>query len=109
MLANQPVSMLQRILLTGMNSMVIKATRTIPHATIQEVAARTTVPWLRVPRTDLKSQDESKGQMLMGYGRNSDRPSEDSAAKIRAGHLEGTPQKISGTGWDCSSAGSRSY
>ena len=53
--------------------MVIKATRTIPRAAIQEVAARATSPGRAVSRTTLRSQDEEKGQKFTGGGRNSDR------------------------------------
>jgi hypothetical protein len=45
----------------------------------------------------------------MGVGRNSDRPMEDRAAKVRASQPQKTAPKISDTGWDCRSAGSRSY
>jgi hypothetical protein len=65
---------LQRIVLTGIDSMVIKATRTIPRAAIQEVAARATSPGRAVSRTALRSQNESKGQEFAGCGRMSDQP-----------------------------------
>jgi hypothetical protein len=64
---------LQRILLTGVGSCGYKDDQNHPRATIQEVAARTTVPWFRVSRTRLKSRNESKGQTPARYGRNSDR------------------------------------
>jgi hypothetical protein len=47
-------NVLQRIFLTGTCGVVIKATRIMPRAAIQEVAARTTVPWSRCFKDSLE-------------------------------------------------------